>query len=164
MPTVAVTGHMDLTAETAARVRAALRQLLTTLPDDGRSLVGVSCLAPGADTLFAEAVLEAGGALTVVLPSLDYRMAEVRADHAPVFDRLLAAAAQVVKLPYEHADREAYEQANAELIKRADLLVAVWDGTPPMGQGGGTADTVQAARNARVPIHTVWPQGAARQR
>jgi hypothetical protein len=47
-------------------------------------------------------------------------------------------------------------------VKRADRLVAVWNGEPPSGKGGGTADTVIEAREAGLPVDVVWPDGAAR--
>ncbi|WP_411133551.1 hypothetical protein [Streptomyces sp. C10] len=159
MTTIAVTGHMDLADSTVPLVQEELRDLLRGHQGD---LVGVTCLARGSDTLFAEAVVEAGGRLVVILPSRDYRQAKVKPDHAPAFDRL-AAAAEVVTMPYDNtANREAYEAANGELLKRADRLVAVWDGVPPSGKGGGTADTVEQARSAGVPVDVVWPRGARR--
>lgn len=164
MTTFAVTGHMDLTEATAGLVRRALRDLLAKAAAADGELVGVSCLARGADTLFAEAVHAAGGRLVVVLPSRDYRQAKVKPDHAPAFDRLAEAAAEVAVMPFDTADRRAYEAANRELLKRADRLVAVWDGTPPSGKGGGTADTVMEARDAGLPVDVVWPEGAARGR
>ncbi|AZK95351.1 MULTISPECIES: hypothetical protein [Streptomyces] len=159
MVTMAVTGHMDLTEESVALVRAALRELLA---GRGNGLTGVSCIAAGADSLFAEAVLEAGGRLVVVVPSRDYRAAKVKPGHAELFDRLHGAAAEVVVLPNETADRTAYESANRELLARAERLVAVWDGTPPSGKGGGTADTVLEAQAAGIPVDIVWPEGASR--
>ncbi|GAB2600682.1 hypothetical protein GCM10027168_37260 [Streptomyces capparidis] len=160
MTTFAVTGHMDLTTATAALVRDALRTLLAEWNDNDGELVGVSCIARGADSLFAEAVLEAGGRLVVVVPSRDYRQAKVKPDHAPVFYRLVEAAAEVLVIPHETANRQAYEAANRELLKRADRLVAVWDGSPPSGNGGVTADTVVQARAAGLPVDVVWPDGA----
>ncbi|MFI6288929.1 hypothetical protein ACIBCM_29995 [Streptomyces sp. NPDC051018] len=159
MTTLAVTGHMDLTEESVPLVRAALRDLLARYGDD---LTGVSCIAAGADSLFAQAVIEAGGRLVVVIPSRDYRARKVKPGHAPVFDHLVEAAAEVLTLPHETANRGAYEAANAELPARADRLVAVWDGIPPSGKGGGTADTVEEARAAGTPVDVVWPAGAAR--
>ncbi|MFF3554321.1 hypothetical protein ACFYXL_13000 [Streptomyces tsukubensis] len=159
MVTMAVTGHMDLTEESVALVRAALRELLA---GRGNGLTGVSCIAAGADSLFAEAVLEAGGRLVVVVPSRDYRAAKVKPGHAELFDRLHGAAAEVVVMPNETADRTAYESANRELLARAERLVAVWDGTPPSGKGGGTADTVLEAQAAGIPVDIVWPEGASR--
>ena len=162
MTTIAVTGHLDLTAGTVPLVRAALGELLARYAGSGGRLVGVSCIAKGADTLFAEAVLAVGGRLVVVVPSRDYRQNVVEAEHAGSYDRLVEAAEEVLVLPYELADRRAYEAANAVLVERADRLVAVWNGEPPTGKGGGTADAVLAARAAGIPVDVVWPDGAAR--
>lgn len=160
MTTFSVTGHMDLTDASVPLIRAALRELLAA--HAGPDLVGVSCIARGADSLFADAVLEAGGRLVVVIPSEDYRQAKVKPDHASQFDRLLEAAAEVLVMPHETANRAAYETANRVLIERADRLVAVWNGQPPGGKGGGTADVVVEARAVGVPVDVVWPDGAAR--
>ncbi|MYY10541.1 hypothetical protein GT204_16910 [Streptomyces sp. SID4919] len=159
MTTIAVTGHMDLTDASVPLVRAALAEAL--VPHTG-GLVGMSCIAKGSDSLFAEAVLEAGGRLVVVIPSQDYRERKVRPEHAETFDRLVKAADEVVVLPHETANRQAYEAANSVLLERADRLVAVWNGEPPTGKGGGTADTVREARTAGVPVDRIWPDGAAR--
>nr|WP_161560610.1 hypothetical protein [Streptomyces antimycoticus] len=160
MTTVAVTGHMDLTDESVPLVRGALDTLL--VGHDPATLVGVSCIAKGSDSLFADAVLAVGGSLVVVIPSQDYRQAKVRPDHAETFDRLVEAADEVLAMPHETANRQAYEAANAVLLERADRLMAVWDGQPPSGKGGGTADVVSEARHAGVPVDVVWPDGASR--
>lgn len=159
MTTIAVTGHMDLTDETVPLVRTALEELLGPYGD---GLVGVSCIAAGSDSLFAEAVLAAGGRLVVVVPSRDYRGAKVKPQHAATFDRLVEAADEVCVMPYESANRSAYEAANRTLLERADRLVAVWNGAAPSGKGGGTADVVVEARASGLPVDVVWPQGAAR--
>ncbi|MFD3826798.1 hypothetical protein [Streptomyces sp. NPDC058625] len=161
MTTIAVTGHIHLTEGSVPLVRLALDDLLGQYAGDG-DLVGVSCIAKGSDSLFAEAVLAAGGRLIVVIPSRDYRRNKVKPDDAALFDRLVEAAGEVLVLPYETAGRQAYEAANAVLVERADRIVAVWDGEPPTGRGGGTADTVLEARAAGLPVDVVWPDGAAR--
>lgn len=158
--TYAVTGHMNLTEESVGLVREALRTLFAAHTEG--ELVGVSCIAAGADSIFAEEVLAAGGRLVVVLPSRDYRQAKVRPAHAAVFDRLVEAASEVVVMPFENANRLAYEAANSELLRLGDRLVAVWDGTPPSGKGGGTADTIEEARAEGLAVDVVWPDGAAR--
>jgi hypothetical protein len=151
---------MDLAEDSVALVRAALDDLVRRYADGG--LVGVSCIAAGADALFAEAVLGVGGRLVVVVPLRDYRQAKVKGGHRARFDRLLAAAAEVVVMDHDSAGREAYESANRELLRRADRLVAVWDGRPPGSKGGGTADVVAEARAKALPVDVVWPAGAAR--
>lgn len=161
MTTIAVTGHMDLTDGSMELVRTCLRETLSRYASG--ELVGLSCIARGSDSLFAEELLAAGGRLVVVLPSRDYRQAKVKPDHAPVFDRLVGCADEVLVMPYEMANREAYEAANMTLLERADRVVAVWNGEPLSGKGGGTADVVLAAREAGLPVDVVWPEGAARQ-
>ncbi|MEU2731080.1 hypothetical protein ACIQJX_10690 [Streptomyces griseoviridis] len=159
MTIIAVTGHMDLTSDSVPLVREALRETLA--PYTG-NLTGLSCIAKGSDSLFADVVLELGGSLVAVIPSRDYRENKVRPDHAATFDRLTSLATDVVVLEHESASRAAYEDANRMLLDRADRLVAVWNGEPPTGKGGGTADTVVEARAAGMPIDVVWPGGAAR--
>ncbi|MER7795609.1 hypothetical protein [Streptomyces sp. NPDC097640] len=160
MTTLAVTGHMDLTEDSVPLVREELDRILAAY--DPSTLIGVSCIARGSDTLFAEAVLAVGGRLVVVVPSRDYREAKVKPDHAATFDRLRDAADEVLVMPHATANREAYEAANAVLLERADRLVAVWNGQPPTGKGGGTADVVYEARDAGLPVDVVWPEGASR--
>lgn len=160
MTVLAVTGHMDLTVDSVSLVRDALREVVARYR--GPQLVGVSCLAAGSDTLFAEEVLAVGGELVAVIPSRDYRAEKVKPDHAPAFDRLVRDAAEVVTAPFTTAGREAYEAANRVLLERADRLVAVWNGQPPGGKGGGTADVVLQARAAGIPVDVVWPPGAER--
>jgi hypothetical protein len=152
---------MDLTEGSVSLIRDALRETLKPYAADG--LIGISCIAKGADSLFAEAVLAVGGSLVVVIPSQDYRQNKVKPDHAETFDRLIQAASEVLVLPHESADRQSYEAANRTLLQRADRLIAVWSGEPPSGKGGGTADTVIEAREAGLPVDVVWPDGAARQ-
>ncbi|MCU7825510.1 hypothetical protein [Kitasatospora sp. DSM 101779] len=158
MTAIAVTGHLDLSERTVPLVREELRALLAA--HRPTRLTGLSCLAPGADSLFAEEVLAAGGRLVAVLPSPRYRRWLAEPDR-PRFDRLLAAAAGAVVLPYREQSDTAYQAANAELLRRADLVVAVWDGRPGRGLGG-TADMVATARRAGVPVRVVWPNGSAR--
>ncbi|WP_282700057.1 hypothetical protein [Streptomyces sp. CC219B] len=161
MTTLGVTGHMDLTEDSVPLVRDALRETLKPYAAAG-NLVGVSCLAKGSDSIFAQAVLDLGGSLVAVIPSKDYRENKVKPDHAATFDRLIDAADEVLTLDNETANRAAYEDANRTLLQRAERLVAVWDGEPPSGKGGGTADTVMEARDAGLPVEVVWPQGATR--
>ncbi|MCX0271667.1 hypothetical protein NLM24_13300 [Nocardia zapadnayensis] len=153
---VAVTGHLNITAETAVLVREEIARRLTEIPN----LVGVSCIARGADSVFAQAVLEVGGRLEVVLPSRNHREARVKPDHVPVFDELVARASEVQVMDFEEAGREAYEAANEALLGAADRLIAVWDGEG--GESGGTGSVVKLARERGLAVDVVWPEGAAR--
>ena len=161
MPRIAITGHMDLSATTVPLVSDALRGRLTELAAGSEPVVGISCLAAGADTVFAETVLEVGGLLEVVLPSADYRSTQVRSEDAPAFDALVTSASEVHTMQFPHAGREAYAAANQYMLSRADQLIAVWDGRPSPDQGG-TAGAVEEARRLGLQVTVVWPAGAAR--
>ncbi|WP_454194598.1 hypothetical protein [Nocardia sp. Marseille-Q1738] len=155
---IGVTGHMNITEATAPLVYKAVRALLDE--QDPSALIGVSCIARGADSVFAQAVLDAGGQLEVVLPSRNYREAKVKPDDAETFDDLMSRAAQVRVMDFDDAGREAYEAANEAVVGSVDRLVAVWDGVD--GQKAGTASVVELAREHGVPVDVVWPEGAAR--
>jgi hypothetical protein len=121
----------------------------------------VSCLARGADQVFARVVLELGGQLDVVIPAADYRERKVKPDNRAEFEALIRQAANVRVLGFETSNRDAYVAANEAVLGDVDALVAVWDGAVPDGKGG-TGDTVQLARARGVPVTVVWPDGAAR--
>ncbi|MFG2648500.1 hypothetical protein [Streptomyces sp. NPDC048436] len=163
MIAIAVTGHMDLTEASVPLVRRALREALTPYRREG--ITGLSCVAGGADSLFAEAVLALGGRLVAVIPSRDYRERRVGAGHAETFDRLVEAADEVIVLDHAGAgaDGQAYEDANRVLLRRADRLFAVWDGRSSTAPPGGTAAAVADARRAGLPVDVVWPDGAKRE-
>jgi hypothetical protein len=155
---IGITGHSNLTPESVPLVAAEIRKVLSEF---GEPLVGVSCLARGADQVFARVVLEVGGQLHVVLPGADYRERKVKPDNREEFEALISHAVSVQVLPYETSNRDAYAAANEEVLGSVDALVAVWDGAPSDGKGG-TGDTVQAARRCGVPVTVVWPNGASR--
>ena len=157
MTTFSVTGHMRISPDSVEPIRKALIELMKP---HAAGLVGVSCIARGSDTLFAEVVIELGGKLVAVMPSRNYRERKVKPDHAPAFDRIVQAAFEIVTMEHDDTGKEAYESASRELVRRADRMVAIWNGAPPAGNGG-TADTVEVARAAGVPVDVVWPPGAS---
>jgi hypothetical protein len=158
MPKIGVTGHVHLARGTSALV---YRGILDTLrPYAHEGLHGVTCLASGADQLFARAVAALHGTFDVVLPAADYRR-KVDADDRPAFDALLACAESVSRLPFLRSGPEAYLAASEEMLSRVEQVVAVWDGRPSTRRGG-TAHVVDLARRRGLPVTVVWPTGAHR--
>lgn len=151
------TGHQGLPSRTAELVAVALRDVLGRHHGD---LIGVTCLAGGADQLFARAVLDLGGDIEVIVPAERYRDG-LDADAQPGYDELFAKAIQAERLPLVESTEEAHMAASKVLVDRSDLLVAVWDGKPARGLGG-TADVVAYARERGVPVEVVWPEGSSR--
>lgn len=156
---IGITGHSNLTTAATTLVTDALRDALSA--HRGSNLVGVTCLARGADQIFARVVLELGGAVEVVLPAADHRERKVKPDNAADFDALIDAAHLVRTMPFDTSDRSAYMAASEHVLSTAEAIVAVWDGAPSAGSGG-TGDVVDAAYRRGIPVTVVWPAGAER--
>ncbi|MGH3901898.1 MAG: hypothetical protein ACRDTA_27315 [Pseudonocardiaceae bacterium] len=159
MSRIAITGHMNLTTDSAHLVYNAIANAL--VPYAGGELTGISCIARGADSIFAQAVLDVGGKLEVLLPATGYREQKVKSDHAPQFDELMCRATTVRVMPFEEANRVAYEAANEVLVSTCDALFAVWDGQSGADKGS-TESVVEYARSRGVPVEVIWPEGASR--
>ncbi|RAO25223.1 hypothetical protein MED15_00986 [Micromonospora noduli] len=156
---VGVTGHINLTSDTELLVAEALRVELGRISD--RPVHGVTCLAAGADQVFARTILDLGGTYEVILPARDYRVAVISPENRLAFDELLDRAAAVVHTGYDRSDTAAYVVANRELVRRVQRLVAVWDGKP--GRHPASTDrTIDWARRHGVPTTILWPVGARR--
>jgi len=137
------------------------RALYTALaPYAGADLHGVSSLAAGADQLFAIAVLAYGGSLEVILPARDYQRDQIEAANRQLFDDLLSRAASVRVLDRKRSGPHAYQAAGEELLRRCDLLFAVWDEAD--GRSSCTSHVVAAARRIGMPVTVIWPKGARR--
>ena len=159
MTRIAITGHRGLPDDTARKVREAISRQLA---DENGALTGLSCLADGADQIFARAVLEAGGDLKAIIPAAAYR--DGLPEHAlDEYDALLAAASSITKLDFIESTSEAHMAASQVMLADADRLYAVWDGKPARGYGG-TADVVAEAEQRGLPVTIIWPAGAARDR
>jgi hypothetical protein len=160
MVRVGVTGHTNIAP---ASVDLVYQALLTTIKEvcAHRTPHGVTCLAPGADQLFARAVLAAKGTYEVILPAPDYRDRGCAPAHVPEFDELMARAAAVRHTGFARSGRAAYAAANATMLGRSECLIAVWDGRP-VGARGSTAEVVAAARRRGIPVSVVWPVGTRR--
>jgi hypothetical protein len=157
MARIGITGHVALSADSVEPIYRILVRELRRM--SGPDLHGVTCLARGADRVFARAVLALGGTFEVVLPALDYRERIVDAGERGEFDELLGEATQVSCMRFARSGRAAYLAASEELLRRCDQLLAVWDGEPSI-----TADVVRSARRSGRPVSVLWPPGARREK
>ncbi|MEU6343328.1 hypothetical protein ABZ883_20595 [Streptomyces sp. NPDC046977] len=155
---VGITGHRGLSPEVEAHVRAELAKLVDAT--GAEDLIGISCIADGPDTWFAQAVVAHGGRLEMVIPATEYRES-LPASHHPVYDELMARAADVHHTGLRESDSQAHQAGSEIVVGLVDQLIAVWDGQPARGYGG-TADAVAYAHGVGVPVRIVWPEGATR--
>lgn len=156
MTTLGVTGHSKLSEHGAELVYRELVEHMAGYPAE--QLVGITCLARGADQLFAEAILDRGGRLEIIAPSVDYFDLISDERSRARCTAFLERAASVHTLPHPHAGAAAYLAASELLVDRCDRLIAVWDG----GDSSGTADAVAYARSLGREVTVVWPEGAER--
>jgi hypothetical protein len=86
-------------------------------------VTGLSCLADGADQIFARAVTDLCGTLEVV-PAAGYR-AGLPADSPPGYDALFGR-----RRPFTASTPHSHVAASRLMVDDADELYAVWDGKP----------------------------------
>ena len=154
---IAISGHRGLPDSSMRLVDQALR---AALAEYAPGVTGLSCLADGADQIFARAVTDLGGTLEAVIPAAEYRE-KLPEDFHPGYDDLFARATAVHRLPFTESTPESHMAAGKLMVNQADELYAVWDGEPARAYGG-TADVVAYAREHGTPVRVIWPESAQR--
>ena len=145
---IGISGHQYLEDPRAWEwVGDVMRDLLLRFP---RPLVGVTCLAVGADTLLATLLEEQNQSFEVVLPFADYE-SRLPLEARDEYRRLLVQASEVTTLQDRSNDEESYFEAGKMVVDLSDVLITVWNGKPAKGLGG-TADIVAYARQKEKPI------------
>jgi len=153
---VAFKGHRQLRRPQA--VGEALSALLRTLSVEIQgTLVGVSSIAPGADTLFAQAVMEMSLPWRALLPVPLAEMQRVfSATDWQIRERLLARATEIQIRGMACNGNEARLECGMDTVDQADLLIAVWDGSAAE-EPGCTGDIVAYARSIGKPLILLNP-------
>ncbi len=148
---IGITGHQKLNDSSLWNwVNVEIDKILDQYSN---GLVGVTSLAVGADQLFADAVLNRGGKLHVIVPFEGYELKYSRGTARENYFRLLHQAPQVDVLNKEESEEASYFAAGKKVANISALLIAVWNGKPAAGLGG-TADVVKyAAQINKEVIH-----------
>ncbi len=93
------------------------REIRVTLQTQNASdLTGITCLADGADTIFAEVVSEMGGRLIVIVPATTYRD-NLPAEHHSAYDQLYNQANEIYRLAFHESSSKAHMQASRLLTR-----------------------------------------------
>jgi hypothetical protein len=143
-----ITGHQDLgPPETVSWVARTIDELIDEYGIDR----GVTCLARGADQLYAILLQRRGRPYVAVIPSHDYSTVFAGPEDSTAFSSFLARAAERDTLPFTQASEEAYYAAGKRVVDLSDVLLAAWNGLPAKGLGG-TADIVAYARTQGKPV------------
>ncbi len=135
---IGVSGHRHRDGADWAWVRSEMDAIIVR----SRNVVGYTSLAPGADQLFAEAILDHGAALIAVVPVFQGRI-ELEEEAKGAFDRLYERAKRTIRVRGSSRD-DAFLRAGRRVADAVNQMIFVWDGGPSRGLGG-TADIVDYA-------------------
>ncbi len=149
---IGITGHQEREGIDWRWVRSLLKKLLAA----ETKLIGYSSLAAGTDQVFAEALLSEGGQLIAVIPLENY-VSFFKDEALKEYQRLLTFS-NVIELKSTKQDEQAFLDAGKWIVRRADRIVAVWDGEQAEGKGG-TGDIVAYAISLNKPVVHINPIG-----
>ncbi|WP_407990781.1 hypothetical protein [Kitasatospora sp. CMC57] len=149
---VGIVGHEGLSDLSEMLVRSDLWRLVSTF--GSYDLVGVTCLAAGPETWFAQSVLEYGGKVEVIVSAGAGKAGAFAGEGRQTRQRLMNEATAVHRLAPVEVGGLGDDTCRA-LVAMVDELIAVWDGRPE----GHTAEVVRAAERAGLYVQVVWPQG-----
>ena len=155
---IGITGHQNIPREAMPFLQ---KKIVDVINDAGKEMVCVSSLALGADQLFAEATLKAGGHLYAVIPCQNYEKTFSNKSQIDHFHELLKKADNVEVLDYNFPSEEAFLKAGHQVADLSDILLAIWDGKKAKGKGG-TADIVRYAKKHNKEVIIMWPEGVVR--
>jgi hypothetical protein len=151
---IGVSGHRYLADKEKIQhgVKIALLNINQSFPN--RDLICLTSLAEGADRLVAKMILEMHrGKIWVALPFTaeeyckDFQSIQSQQD----FHALLGQAEKVEIMPVTATRELAYLAAGKYVLDHGDILLVIWDGKKPQGQGG-TGEIVIMARKIKKPI------------
>lgn len=145
---VGITGHRNLGTKPEESWTSTALRLAVTEYEVTR---GITCLAGGADQLFAEILLERRIPYIAVVPSANYEKSFESHSQSIRYETLLRCAQRSIFLPYPNPSTTAFLDAGKRVVDLSDLIFAVWNGNQANGLGG-TADIVEYATSKSKTI------------
>ena len=147
--TCCVTGHREIPAERAGRIRELLHQEILTAIADGYTHF-ISGFADGADLLFAEIVAELKEIYPITLEAAIPYPGRMKTPDK-TFQRLIRCC-DIVKIHSNAYSKGCYMRRNRYMVDQSQRVIAVYDGRPT----GGTAATLRYAGGKDVRV--VWDE------
>lgn len=166
---ISITGHRLLTPEQKAKVKPVVKKAIENIMftvkehDTASFFTGLSPLAEGADTLFAEVIREMGLPLKVMLPfereeyMKDFSSDQVRHEFDALYDRIDKADKRVTGSVKNAPVDQLYLEMGIKLVDETEFLIALWNEKAGNGKGG-TADIVEYALEKKKNILLINPE------
>jgi uncharacterized phage-like protein YoqJ len=148
MKTVAITGHRPEKITDKNRTMTEIAQALTDVIMPAHLIQG---MAAGVDLWSAQVAYKIGIPYTCARPWITHSARKADDDD---YQRALDHATEIVAVSqYEfYPGPFVYQKRNVWMVDHADVVLAVWDGTP-----GGTANCAKYALDQGKPVYRINP-------
>ena len=147
---VGVTGHQDLGSSATVRW---VSDVVCRAVKEYNVTQGITCLATGTDQLYAEVLRKEKVPYVAVIPCDRYEETFSDKGAHKKYIALVCNAKEVVRLNFDRPSEKAFFEGGKEVVRRCEVLFAVWNGRAAGGLGG-TADVVEyAIRNGKKVVH-----------
>lgn len=133
-----ITGHREL--ENIDWVKTKMQELIYEL----KIIYGYTCLAVGADQLFAELLIVNNIKFTAVIPCTNYE-ATFEKETLDYFLLSKNMASKLIELNNNQPSEKAFNEGGKTVVDNSEIIIAVWNGDEAKGLGG-TADIVHYAK------------------
>lgn len=114
---------------------------------------GYTCLAAGADQLFAEILRKKKIPFSTLIPCEGYETTFDNPSDLSNYYRLLSFAIESIQIGSGPPGEVAYYNAGKEIVRRSELVFAVWDGEKAKGLGGTGDIVIYAIDNGKTVVH-----------
>jgi uncharacterized phage-like protein YoqJ len=143
---IGITGHQNIKPSDGVWLIMEIEKSIKQMMDIEEAY---SCLAIGADQLFASIVLANNIPLTAITPCKNYQKT-FDEKNIILYKKLLNLSAKKIQLDHENKSGKAFLEAGQIVVDNSDVVFAIWDGTN--SKEGGTADIVAIAERMKKKI------------
>lgn len=143
---VGITGHQNLTVAESDWLKEELGIEIKQMKIEE----AFSCLAIGADQIFARVILANNIPLVAITPCKKYEQT-FDDNRIELYNSLLKQATNQIILDFESPSEEAFYEAGKIVVNKSDVVFAIWNSLPSKGLGG-TADIVSIAKKFNKKI------------
>jgi hypothetical protein len=144
-----ITGHREL--ESINWIRTKIQEIIIEM----KIIYGYTCLASGADQLFAEMLIHNNIKYTAVIPCINYE-ATFKDSSLEDFRLSKSKASEIIELKYNKPSEKAFNEAGKMVVDNSKIMIAIWNGDEAKGFGG-TADIVDYAIQLNKKIIHINP-------
>jgi hypothetical protein len=146
-----ITGHQNLSVAESDWLKEELEIEIKQIKIEE----AYSCLAIGADQLFANVILANKIPLVAITPCKKYEQT-FDEKNIELYKSLVKQAVNKIQLDFESPSEEAFYEAGKTVVNKSDVVFAFWNNLPAKGLGG-TADIVEYAKSKSKKIILLNP-------